>query len=159
MRTSSRFNNPSSIVSISMYVANRVISSGRSTIFFYRFCTDLIAECFIPLLTSILMTKNIWIPLLAAVAFQGLGVILTLFVPETLPMLASEPTSDGFTSPHLYTDASDVDQGQGFDEKWKTWIRQAKVSFGFVTRNTATAALIFTFLISKVGRQSVNILL
>jgi hypothetical protein len=140
-------------------MADHVIPTGRSTVFFYRFCTDLIAECFVPPVTSALMSKNMWIPLLAAVVFQGLSTMMILIIPETLPMPISEQAGDVSNNSPIVTNASETDEEPIFDEKWKVWMWKTKESFGFATRDATVAALVFTFLISKVGRQSVNILL
>lgn len=138
------------------YMADLVLPIDRSTVFFYRFCTDLIAECLTTPITSILMSRNIWIPLLAAVAFQGLGAIMSLIIPETLPIAISEQASG---ASNMASYASDTDEEPIYDKRWKRWRQQTRESFGFITRDTAVAALVVTFLISKVGRQSINILL
>lgn len=140
-------------------MTDHVIPIDRSTVFFYRFCTDLIAECFVPPITSVLMSKNIWIPLLAAIVFQGLGTIMTLIIPETLPVAISEHASDIFNNPPMATNHSEIAEEPPFGRKWKNWIWQARESFGFAACDSAVAALVFTLLISKVGRQSINILL
>ncbi|KAH8698674.1 P-loop containing nucleoside triphosphate hydrolase protein [Talaromyces proteolyticus] len=71
---------------ITTIVADVVPPEFRSTVFFYRFCTDLVADLIVPPITSILMSRNVWIPLLLAVVFQGFGFIIALGLPETLPV-------------------------------------------------------------------------
>lgn len=45
------------------------------------------------------------------------------------------------------------------NKTWKGWSWKLSKSFEFVTRDAAVVALAFAFLISKVGRQSSNIIL
>ncbi|KAI1813575.1 major facilitator superfamily domain-containing protein [Poronia punctata] len=131
---------------VTTIVADVVPSKLRSTVFFYRFCAELISECFVPPFTYLLMKRNVWTPLIVAVAFQALATIMTLFVPETLPV---EIDSSDRTSTLSVPSSAD---GK------KTRLQQIKESFVFVTRDKAVGALVFTFLVSKVGRQSSNVL-
>ncbi|KAL5584498.1 hypothetical protein FOVSG1_013887 [Fusarium oxysporum f. sp. vasinfectum] len=118
-------------------VADVVPAEVRSTVFFYRFCTDLVADLIVPPITSILMHKNTWIPLLLAVAFQGLSVIVALGLPETLPVV--DPKRFGEDADGISSESTSS-------------------SFDFVIKDRALSALVFTFLISKVGRQAANML-
>ncbi|KAM0334564.1 hypothetical protein ACHAPQ_005102 [Fusarium lateritium] len=139
-------------------VADVVPSEIRSTVFFYRFCTDLVAELIIPPVTSILMHKNTWIPLLLAVAFQGLTVILALSLPETLPVVDPQRSIEG--SSDIPSAATSIEQEplSKSDGRWGSWFTRNKHSFDFVIKDKVLSALVMTFLISKVGRQSTNIL-
>ncbi|KAI0805581.1 major facilitator superfamily domain-containing protein [Xylaria sp. FL0064] len=139
---------------VTTIIADIVPPNLRSTVFFYRFCAELIAECGTPPFTYVLMKSDVWTPLLVAVGFQVLATIMTLFIPETLPVAISEIGAGSSNSspissrpPSLYEPASK-----------SGWLRQVKDSFAFVTRDKTVVALVFTFLISKVGRQSSNIL-
>jgi hypothetical protein len=128
-------------------------------VFFYRFCTDLIAELFTPPLTAVLMEKNLWIPLLGAILFQGISTIMILIVPETLSIATRKQANDYTDSSQVGADTSGKDEEQTWFIKWKYWMRETSDSFSFITRDATVGALVFTFLISKVGRQSTNILL
>ncbi|KAF4957186.1 hypothetical protein FGADI_3251 [Fusarium gaditjirri] len=139
-------------------VADVVPAEVRSTVFFYRFCTDLVADLIIPPITSMLMHKNTWIPLLLAVAFQGLSVILALGLPETLPVVDVKRSSEDAND--IFSDSTISEQTEipsKTDSKWG-WLSRNKDSFDFVMKDRALSALVFTFLISKVGRQATNIL-
>lgn len=140
-------------------MAENLISIGRSTIFFYRLCTDLIAECLVAPLTSALMSQNLWIPLVAAVVFQGLGAVMTLIIPETLPIPTSEVANNVPDNPTMAIGTAGTNDKPMFDTKLKRWNWQIRQSFGPITRDAAASVLVFTFFISKVGRQITNILL
>ncbi|KAK6072651.1 short-chain dehydrogenase reductase sdr [Seiridium cupressi] len=145
---------------ITTIVADVVPSELRSTVFFYRFCADLIAEFFVPPVTAILMKKSVWVPLLLAVGCQGLTLILVLFLPETLPLpVPHEAKSDTSSTSLTASSYSVTDEQPLLDREWKVWFQRTKASYDFVTRDVAVAALVFTFLVSKVGRQASNILL
>ncbi|TGJ78963.1 hypothetical protein E0Z10_g9802 [Xylaria hypoxylon] len=135
-------------------VTDASINESRSTVFFYRFCAELIAECFVPPFTYVLMKRDTWTPLLVAVGFQVLATIMTLFIPETLPVALSEIKSDSpNSSPISSRSPTRYELGTR-----RNWLQQVRESFAFVTRDKTVAALVFTFLVSKVGRQSSNIL-
>ncbi|KAF4343720.1 major facilitator superfamily transporter [Fusarium beomiforme] len=140
-------------------VADVVPAEVRSTVFFYRFCTDLVADLIVPPITSMLMHKNTWIPLLLAVAFQALSVILALGLPETLPV--ADPKRAGEDVDDISSAATSSDQAEASSKrggKWRSWFTRTKVSFDFVIKDRVLSAFLFTFLISKVGRQAANML-
>lgn len=122
--------------------------------FFYRFCAELIAECAIPPFTYLLMRVNVWIPLLVAVGFQVLATIMTLFIPETLPVATAEISTNLSNGSPSSSRVSSLRE----PSSRRLSLQQVKDSFAFVTRDKTVAALVFTFLVSKVGRQSSNVL-
>ena len=138
-------------------VADASLRSDRGTVFFYRFCTDLVADLLIPPLTSHLMSIDVWMPLLGAVISVGLATVMLLAFPETLPIRALfQQQSNGAAN-------TSGEEGGGkpswFTAKgWTSGIRALKENFGFITSHAALGSLVLTFLISKVGRQSTNIL-
>ncbi|KAI1360575.1 major facilitator superfamily domain-containing protein [Xylaria arbuscula] len=139
---------------VTTIVADVVPPNLRSTVFFYRFCSELIAECFVPPFTYLLMEMDVWIPLLVSLGFQVMATIMTSFIPETLPIANPETTTNALdgsvtppTAPSLYETTNN-----------RTRLQQVKDSFAFITRDRTVAALVFTFLISKFGRQSSTVL-
>jgi hypothetical protein len=108
------------------------------------------------------MTKDVWIPLLGAVLFQGIGTIMITIVPETLPVAIDDEDADHgddlSDSGSALTDNSKAVEIPAFTKKVKLWAKSTRDSFSFVTRHTAVWALVFTFLLNKVGRQSTNFL-
>jgi hypothetical protein len=127
----------------------------RSTVFFYRFCAELISECFVPPFTFVLMQKGTWTPLLVAVGFQILAIVVALVLPETLPV--AEITRDFSINPPTVSVAPPLSEPV-LPGNRENWFQQIKESYAFVTRDAAVASLVFTFLISKVGRLANNIL-
>lgn len=122
--------------------------------FFYRFCSELIAECFVPPFTYLLMEMDVWIPLLVALGFQVIATVMTSLIPETLPVASPEITTDSL---------NDSTTGSGSSSLYKTTsnrirMQRVKDSFAFITRDRTVSALVFTFLISKFGRQSSTVL-
>ncbi|KAK5636802.1 hypothetical protein RRF57_012514 [Xylaria bambusicola] len=128
---------------------NTPISESRSTVFFYRFCSELIAECFVPPFTYLLMERGVWIPLLVALSFQILATTMTSLMPETLPVVSPEIESDSLDSPTTSLISPSLNEPTAN----RTWIQQAKDSFTFDCCNAG-----FHFLISKFGRQSSTVL-
>ena len=129
----------------------------RSTVFFYRFCAELIAECFVPPFTYLLMEKGIWTPLLVAVGFEILAIVVALVLPETLPVAGPETTPDLSTNSPRVSVTPPLREPTLLGNREK-WFQQIKESYAFVTRDAAVASLVFTFLISKVGRLANNVL-
>ena len=104
------------------------------------------------------MHRNTWIPLVLAVVFQGFSAIMALGLPETLPVADSEPSNDVSNASTIVTSSEETDEQSMLDSNWVNWFRQNKKLFGFIARDRAVPALVFTFLISKVGRQANNVL-
>jgi hypothetical protein len=109
------------------------------------------------------MTKSVWIPLIAALCFELLGFVFLFPLPETLPEKTAE---DNTTNPHLSSgpfeggeEERPLLENDEMDSKKLSSMDELKESFTFLTRDTAVAALVFTFLVSKVGRQSTNLLM
>jgi hypothetical protein len=108
------------------------------------------------------MTRSVWIPLIAALCFELLGFVFLVPLPETLPEKIAEDTT---ADPHLSSDPLEREEEQRplldsdeMDSKKPSSLHELKESLSFLTRDTAVAALVFTFLASKVGRQSTDLL-
>jgi uncharacterized membrane-anchored protein len=97
------------------------------------------------------MEKNTWTPLLVAVGFQTLTIVVAFVLPETLPVAVPETARDLSTDPPPLRENALL-------EPHENWFQQVKESYAFVTRDAAVASLVFTFLISKVGRLANNVL-
>ena len=104
------------------------------------------------------MSRNIWIPLLLAVSFEGFSVLIALGLQETLPMTDSASCDDVCDYSEVPTSNEEPDEYSKPGSNWETWLWQTKNSFGFMTRDRTIPALVFTFLISKIGRQANNVL-
>jgi hypothetical protein len=103
------------------------------------------------------MSKNIWFPLVAAVACQGASALMSLTIPETLPSAVFELNG---RLPLLRDTISSETHDEPLPKKsWRNRLKQTKDSFAFVSQDATVATLVCTFLISKVGRQTLNVVL
>lgn len=118
------------------------------------------------------MAKSPWIPLLLALLFVTLCFGMTLALPETLPIKVPTPKDAAVvvdpidhhsrlldhSIPEQSEDSASEYEIAGL-KKWRHRVRETKELFAFVTRDATIAALVLTFLISRVGRHSINLLL
>lgn len=98
------------------------------------------------------MAKSPWIPLFAAVAVLALSTVITMALPETLPV--QESALEGIES--------DDDSTFEMRDKRKTWTDgfvRFKESFAFATCNATVMALILCLFVSQVGTQCIDLLL
>ncbi len=99
------------------------------------------------------MTKNIWIARVAAVVFQGLSSLLIVPVPETAPWPASAGSTAGVEYDILSTSVAENKNHSTFKKSLRNLFFSISNTLAFVTKVPAVAALVFMFLISKIGRQ------
>jgi hypothetical protein len=95
-----------------------------------------------------------------AMVFQALAFLITLVLPETLPV--KEPDGACAISRVASSEGSEDSAAEEENEKaetWKAWMHETGKAFGFVTRDASVSILLVTFLVSKLGRQSLNLLL
>ncbi len=139
------------------------LTAGRSSAFFYRLTSELIAECVVPPIASILMKRTPWIPLVTAIGFMTLGILMTLIIPETLPVEVPQPEYIASNGAQREVEISSVDMGLSSHGpkpyKWENWISTSKEFFDFVTRDKLVVAFLFAFLALRVGRQAYHIFL
>ena len=139
--------------------------AGRSSAFFYRFTSELIAECVVPPVASVLMKRTPWVPLIAAIGFMTLGTLLVILImPETLPVEVPDPDYIASYDPQPGVETSSVDvelpsDGSKSYKKWKNWIYAAKEFFDFVTRDRLVVTLLIAFLVLRAGRQAYHMFL
>lgn len=107
------------------------------------------------------MSIDVWIPLLGGVLFQGLAALMTICIPETLP-LPSEPLrlTHGSTVADDTVSVCETDDQEpiSITKKVLLQLRRVIASFSFMTEHQALPGLVFTFLISKIGSQSTTVL-
>jgi len=140
------------------------LNFGRSSAFFYRFTSELVAECLVPPVASVLMNHTPWIPLLIAIVFMTLAIFVALIIPETLPIEVLEHNQIISTDAPPDTESTDVESESLSEEaqkniRWKNLIGKARQSFSFVTRDRLVAVLLLAFLILRLGRQSFHMFL
>lgn len=109
-----------------------------------------------------MMTKSIWFPLLTAVGFQCIGLAMTFALPETLPIVTPEQFSQFTNDTPAGAESIPGEQEQGpahaSDQQSETKPWSFFQQADFITRDVAVAALLSTFFVSKLGRQSLNLL-
>lgn len=103
-------------------------------------CSDIIA----PPLSSILMTKNVWIPCILGLMIQISGTVLVLALPETLHFSQSkkndlETSTDGETKRSLY--------------------QRFKTNMKLIFRNGKVTALVISLSVLTIGNESIDFLL
>lgn len=107
------------------------------------------------------MSKSPWVPLLTALVLLALCTTMTLALPETLPIQESH----GSIHTRHAAGTSELDEelipGRNCekDDRWRALIHQTREYFAFATCDASVVALVSVFLVSKVGRQSLNLLL
>lgn len=132
-----------------MIIADVTPAAQRSTLFFHLQASVLLSELVAPLLGSFLMSHSVWIPLLAGLAVQTLGIPIAAMLPET-------------KSAHATTAAA-ADNGD--DEELappaqkKEGESDYRAVLSFLLADLNTALLVLTFLIATIGRQALEILL
>jgi hypothetical protein len=124
----------------------------RTTIFLYLTACTLVAEIVAPLMAARLMEQGEWLPLLVALAIQIAGVMVALFLPETLHLRdLPEPQDD--------EDAQSIElQPKGSDFSLKTQLRNFQNAVLFLRSDFTLALVVFTFLANRLGRQAMTLL-
>jgi MFS family permease len=124
----------------------------RTTIFLYLTACTLLAEIVAPLMAARLMEQGEWLPLLVALAIQIAGVMVALFLPETLHLRdLPEPQDD--------EDAQSIElQPKGSDFSLKTQLRNFQSAVLFLRSDFTLALVVFTFLANRLGRQAMTLL-
>ncbi|KAM3463786.1 hypothetical protein NHJ6243_002973 [Beauveria neobassiana] len=134
-----------------------VVPANLSTVFFYRFCSDQLADLVVPPIAPMLMAKGTMHPLIVAVGLQLLVLALALPLPETLASTDPKTSNDiCTTSPVLGVPQSSA--ACRLRQNLASWLPRIKESFAFVLRDTTVACLVYTFFISKLGRQANSVL-
>ncbi|KAJ4299665.1 hypothetical protein N0V90_004911 [Kalmusia sp. IMI 367209] len=124
----------------------------RTTIFLYLTASVLIAEMCAPIMAAKFMEKGEWLPLLLALAIQQVGVTIGVFFPETLHLRdLPEPRDTDDASIELQT----KDEGHGF----KAQLQHFKSALLFLKRDVTLALVIATFLVNRLGRQAMTLLI
>ncbi|KAH8150986.1 uncharacterized protein LAJ45_05169 [Morchella importuna] len=132
---------------ILMIIADVTPAAQRSTLFFHLQACVLLSELVAPLLGSLLMSRNVWIPLLAGLAIQTLGIPIAALLPETK---SAHPTT---------TDAESSEDEETAPPPKKEGESDYRAVFSFLLADLNTALLVLTFLIATIGRQALEILL
>ncbi|EUC43341.1 hypothetical protein COCMIDRAFT_101075 [Bipolaris oryzae ATCC 44560] len=123
----------------------------RTTIFLYLTACILVAEMVAPMMASRLMEYGDWLPLSLALAFQFVGLIVSLFIPETLHLRnLEEPKNVETQSIELQPMSSHFSV--------RSQLRNFRSTVQFLSGDWTLATVVFTFLANRLGRQSVALL-
>lgn len=122
------------------YFTDRIL---RSTIFFILQATILCSDILAPPLSSILMTKNIWIPCILGILIQVSGTFLTMMLPETLHLSQTkgDPSNESST------------------QKEPSIAMQFKNNLTSIFQNRKITVLVVSLSVLTIGNESIDFLL
>lgn len=123
----------------------------RTTIFLYLTASVLIAEIVAPIMSARLMESGDWYPLVLALVFQQIGVLLAAFFPETLHM-RERPKVDADVTRVVPRSVN----GHAFSPRQQ--IRHFQDAFQFLKSDRTLALVVFTFMANRLGRQGITLL-
>ncbi|KAF2279648.1 MFS general substrate transporter [Westerdykella ornata] len=127
----------------------------RTGVFLYFTAGVLVAELIAPILSARLMDYGEWLPLILALVIQQMGIFVALACPETLHLRdLPEPHDPEFDQT---IELQPVKEPSAF--AIKTQLRNFKDAFVFLCRDTTMALVIFAFLVSRLGRQAMSMLI
>jgi MFS family permease len=123
----------------------------RTTIFLYLTACVLVAEMVAPIMAARLMESGNWLPLLLSLAIQIVGVIVALFIPETLHLRdLPEPKDSDNEVFELQPTTSDFSV--------RAQLRNFQAAVRFLKSDWTLAMVVFTFLANRLGRQCISLL-
>jgi len=124
----------------------------RTTIFLYLTSSVLVAEMIAPIAAAKLMAKGNWLPLVLALAIQQVGILIAFFFPETLHLrdLPEPQDSEDGQSMEL--------QPKGGHFTLKAQLHNFKIAYTFIRSDWTLGLVVFTFVGSRLGRQSMTLL-
>ncbi|CAN9455699.1 unnamed protein product [Alternaria alternata] len=123
----------------------------RTTIFLYLTACVLVAEMLAPIMAARLMESGNWLPLLLSLAIQIVGVIVALFIPETLHLRdLPEPKDSDDQIFELHPKTSDFSV--------RAQLRNFQAAVHFLKSDWTLAMVVFTFLANRLGRQCISLL-
>lgn len=124
----------------------------RTTTFLYLTASVLVAEMVAPFMAAKLMEKGDWLPLVLALAIQGLGMSIAIFFPETLHMRdLPEPNDDATQSMEL--------QPKGGHFTLTAQLRNFHTAYTFIRNDLQLALVVFGFMANRLGRQAMSLLI
>jgi MFS family permease len=124
----------------------------RTTMFLYITASVLVGEMIAPVIAAKLMEKGDWLPLMLALAIQGLGMSIAIFLPETLHMRdLPEPKDD--------TDQSIELQPKGGHFTLTAQLRNFHTAYTFIRNDLQLALVVFGFMANRLGRQAMSLLI
>ncbi|KAI4945091.1 hypothetical protein J4E91_008068 [Alternaria rosae] len=125
----------------------------RTTIFLYLTACVLVAEMLAPIMAARLMESGNWLPLLLSLAIQLLGVVVALFIPETLHLRdLPEPKDSGDQVFELQPTPATS------DFSLRAQLRNFRAAVDFLRSDWTLGLVVLTFLANRLGRQCISLL-
>ncbi|KAI9826783.1 MAG: hypothetical protein M1819_007254 [Sarea resinae] len=138
----------------------------RATIFFQIQASVLISDIVAPPLSSVLMSRNIWAPLLLGAFIQALSILVPACMPETLHITARETGHPSRQEPAFQLADDDEMDGrfEETDSKTKAGdygsrIEALKGATSFLFQDRKISVLVLSLVVVRVGKQAVELLL
>ena len=133
----------------------------RATIFFQIQAAVLVSELLAPPIGSVLMTRNLWLPMFLGLAIQAFCIGVALLIPETRGFPTSSEATPAASSEEVEPCISEVEEEeQGRAEGIKlSQLERFRDAIKFLQYNWDVALLVLTFLIASIGRQSMSVFL
>ncbi|KAI4710268.1 hypothetical protein J4E89_004719 [Alternaria sp. Ai002NY15] len=125
----------------------------RTTVFLYLTACVLVAEMLAPIMAARLMESGNWLPLLLSLAIQLMGVVVALFVPETLHLRdLPEPKDSGDQVFELQPTPTTS------HFSLRAQLRNFQDAVHFLRSDWTLSLVVLTFLANRLGRQCISLL-
>lgn len=124
--------------------------------FFQLQACVLSSELLAPLLGSVLMTRNVWTPLLIGLGVQSLGIPIALALPETSGPKAENTRPLNTTTEEEEDEEEDNLKSSSEESPRESNYREVML---FLLKDINVTLLIFTFFVTTIGRQAMEMLL
>ncbi|KAL5115337.1 hypothetical protein ACEQ8H_006782 [Pleosporales sp. CAS-2024a] len=141
-------------VAIAMTMISDVVPpEKRTTVFLCLTASVLVAEMIAPAMAAKLMEKGDWLPLLLALAIQGVGMCIAIVFPETLHLRHLPESID-----------QDMDQSIELQPRRGHFTLTAQLknfhtAYTFIRSDVQLALVVFGFMANRLGRSAMSLLI
>lgn len=144
-----------------LFFPSRLPVRFRANIFFQIQATVLISELVAPPIGSMLMTRNVWLPMVLGLVIQAFCIGVALFIPETRDFSTSVKPLPAFSVNEIEPCLSEGEEGRVDSlEPTKTgYIEQYRQGMRVLQQQWDVILLVLTFLIASIGRSSLSVFL
>ncbi|EPE30593.1 MFS general substrate transporter [Glarea lozoyensis ATCC 20868] len=141
--------------SIFTFIADVVDETHRTPIFFGAYALILITQMVSIPLGSVLMEKDLWLPMYLSLGLLGLSVLVIIPMPETLNRDVESTESSSLTN---HDEEESSKPGNVFTQILET-SRDTLYGFKSLFTSTMITVLVFTFLVNGLTTSSANLYL